>query len=67
MAEGKKVYKIDKEVCISCGTCEDVCPVEGAVYMDEDGKYVIDPKKCEGCATCVDNCPVSCISELEEE
>lgn len=32
--EGEDMYYIDPEVCIDCGACEPVCPVE-AIYQDE--------------------------------
>lgn len=32
--EGEDQYYIDPEVCIDCGACEPVCPVD-AIYQDE--------------------------------
>lgn len=32
--EGEDQYYIDPDVCIDCGACEPVCPVE-AIYQDE--------------------------------
>ena len=39
---------VDKKMCISCGTCIDICPV-GAISWGEDGKAQIDPNKCIKC------------------
>ncbi|QQK78138.1 4Fe-4S binding protein [Salicibibacter cibarius] len=33
--EGKDMFFIDPEVCIECGACEPVCPVE-AIYDEEE-------------------------------
>ena len=33
--EGKDMYYINPDVCIDCGACEAVCPVE-AIYPEED-------------------------------
>ena len=53
-------YKIDKDKCVSCGTCAAVCPVM-AISTDSDGKYVIDKQKCMNCGTCAAACPMSAI------
>ena len=47
--------------CISCGSCEGLCPV-GAISMGE-GKFEIDAAKCVDCGSCAGQCPVGAISE----
>ena len=47
--------------CVSCGTCESVCPVS-AISAGDD-KYEINPDMCVSCGTCADACPVGAISE----
>lgn len=42
--EGKDMFYIDPAICIDCGSCEMVCPVE-AIYMedevpDEEREYI---------------------------
>lgn len=54
-------YHIDKEVCIACGECADVCPV-GAI-AESDGKYAIDADTCLSCGVCEGTCPQEAISE----
>ncbi len=52
--------KIDKETCVGCGACVEVCPVN--VIEMVDGKA--DPVRnedCTSCGACVDACPVSAI------
>jgi len=53
--------KIDKETCIGCGACIDVCPVT-ALSMD-DGKAKCDEGACIDCGACIATCPVEAISE----
>lgn len=55
---------IDQELCIGCGTCEEICPA--AFHVDEElGKaVVIDPDACDfsGCCEAAEeNCPVDAI------
>lgn len=33
--EGKDMFYIDPDICIDCGACEAVCPVE-AIYMEDE-------------------------------
>jgi ferredoxin len=49
--------------CISCGSCQSVCPVEA--ISEGDDKYVIDPKLCTDCGTCAEQCPVEAIKPAE--
>lgn len=51
--------KIDKELCVGCGACVDVCP-QGALYMKDDKVEVNE--KCNLCGACIDACPVKALS-----
>ena len=53
-------YKISDE-CISCGTCEETCPI-GAISEGE-AHYQINPDVCISCGSCESACPVGAISE----
>lgn len=53
-------HKISDE-CISCGSCQTVCPT-GAIH-EGDGKFEIDSDACVDCGTCAAQCPVSAIEE----
>lgn len=51
---------IDKNKCISCGTCVAICPVE-AISFNGEGKAEIDKTKCIKCGACQASCPVEAI------
>jgi ferredoxin len=53
------VATVDKERCVVCGTCADVCPEEAITTSDIT---VIDPQRCNGCGICVDECPNDALS-----
>jgi glutamate synthase (NADPH/NADH) small chain len=64
----------DIELCIGCGTCEDICPTN-AINMVEgenvgEGKLgkrpEIDYGRCCFCAFCVDMCPTGSLSMSRE-
>jgi ferredoxin len=59
---------IDEELCIGCGTCEEICPAVFHLNEDEGKAEVIDPEACEfvGCCEAAEeNCPVEAISLKE--
>ncbi|TDF74740.1 indolepyruvate ferredoxin oxidoreductase subunit alpha [Candidatus Syntrophosphaera thermopropionivorans] len=53
--------KIDKDICIGCAACIDICPT-GSLSMQED-KAVCDEGTCIDCGSCIPVCPVQAISE----
>jgi len=56
---GSKVATIDKEKCIQCGKCEELC------RFNAIEKLSVDPVLCEGCGVCAYICPVEAV-ELKE-
>ena len=55
---------IDKEECIGCGTCVDMCP-EDVLEIDEDEKaYVANKDDCTECKACEVNCEYDAISVI---
>lgn len=52
---------INKEKCVGCGKCTQVCP-GSLIKRDENGKaYIKYPKDCWGCVSCVKECKVDAI------
>ena len=54
---------IISEECISCGSCQEECPVEA--ISEGESIYVIDEELCVDCGACVPVCPVEAISLVE--
>ncbi|MGL4403800.1 MAG: 4Fe-4S binding protein [Fusobacteriaceae bacterium] len=53
--------RIDREKCIGCGICENICLV-GCVSQGEKEKRVIEESACVDCGACQLACPVKCIN-----
>lgn len=54
------MMKIVKEECLSCGSCQAVCPVD-AIKTTDDGGYEIDTAVCLECGACAAQCPAGAI------
>lgn len=48
----RPVYQ--KEKCVFCGVCAEVCPFD-AIQV-KDNKWIWSKRKCFGCGVCVENC-----------
>lgn len=55
---------VDKDKCVSCGTCEDHCPV-GAIRL-VGGVATVDSTKCTQCEACLKACPNAAIVMVME-
>lgn len=49
----------DKNECVDCGTCMDVCPEN---TLDRDNVFFIVREKCTLCGLCAENCPSGALS-----
>ncbi|MBW1851337.1 MAG: 4Fe-4S binding protein [Deltaproteobacteria bacterium] len=58
---------VDKELCIGCGICSEMCP-EDVLEIDEDEEVckVVNPDDCVECKACEVNCEYGAIKCLEE-
>ena len=52
---------VNKDVCVSCQTCVDVCPVQAISMVD--GVAHINKDICVNCGQCKDACPVNAITD----
>ncbi len=54
---------VDKDKCIGCGKCYDVCAKAPLIWkVDENGKYyAYDTKYCHNCKLCAGRCPKDAI------
>jgi heterodisulfide reductase subunit A len=50
----------DKDLCIGCGLCEEICPYEAPKI--EEGKSEIREILCRGCGSCAAECPKRAIT-----
>jgi len=50
----------NKEKCISCATCEKVCPQKAILFSS--GNVFIRKNLCDACGICVKNCPGQALS-----
>lgn len=61
---GMYLLSINKDICIQCRRCIDVCPFE-AIKEHEDGGLYIDQILCQRCKMCYDICLMSSV-EIKE-
>jgi 4Fe-4S ferredoxin len=59
---------IDDDLCVRCGWCQEICPVDAAkVKKPFKGELTIDQDKCTSCGACVDICPCDVLSFPQPE
>ena len=64
--EKKHKPVVDLNLCIACGKCEGVCPVDGkAVHSGNGNKAKYDYSKCIRCYCCQEICPAKAISRQD--
>lgn len=56
------VAKVISDACVAwdwggCTICADVCPVDGAITLDDRGRPHVDELLCDGCGLCETECP----------
>ena len=54
------IRETDRDECIGCGACADICPVDAVAMVD--GRAEVDPNWCIGCGVCAVSCPAGVIS-----
>ena len=59
----------DKENCIFCLKCTEICPMEIIELVDEDSedqRISINTNRCIGCGVCAYNCPEEALSMVKK-
>lgn len=57
--------EVDPDLCIGCGICVEICPMNAISLKDEVSS--IKRKRCIGCGNCVAKCPEEAISLHKRE
>ena len=52
--------RLDRDTCIGCGVCEDVCP-HSVFVLDEGRIRIAERDACMECGACARNCPVAAL------
>ena len=52
--------EVDKEICVGCGECLEICAFKGMEMID--GKANVHQDRCLGCGKCEMTCPNGAIS-----
>lgn len=58
--------RVDRSLCIGCGTCMETCPFK-AINVDGEDKTVVIFEACMGCGLCVDRCKQGAFSLVRDE
>jgi heterodisulfide reductase subunit A-like polyferredoxin len=62
LLNGYKVLTYDRDKCIGCHTCSEICP-QAVWGIDEDRKAkMVNKKACTACVGCITQCPSSAIT-----
>ncbi len=59
--EGTATLQVDRQRCVGCGLCVEVCPHRLFTFTAE-GLEVRDRDLCMECGACAHNCPVQAIT-----
>ncbi len=59
--EGTATLQVDRQRCIGCGLCVEVCP-HRLFSLTAVGLEVSDRNLCMECGACAHNCPVQAIT-----
>ncbi|MDJ0623844.1 MAG: mercury methylation ferredoxin HgcB [Desulfocapsaceae bacterium] len=59
--EGVASITVDRQKCVGCAMCVNVCPHQ-VIQLHDKKANVVDRDGCMECGACATNCPVEAIS-----
>ena len=62
----RRTAVVDQAVCVACGCCVKVCPLQ-AIKIIQGVTAQVNREKCVGCGKCARECPASIIQIREVE
>ena len=62
----RRTAVVDQAVCVACGCCVKVCPLQ-AIKIVRGVTAQVNREKCVGCGKCARECPASVIKIREVE
>ena len=62
----RRTAVVDQAVCVACGCCVKVCPLQ-AIKIIRGVTAQVNREKCVGCGKCARECPASVIQIREVE
>jgi ferredoxin len=65
LASSGYICEVDQDLCIGCGTCEEICQFR-AISMP-DGYSQVDYDNCMGCGVCVEHCSEGALLLVRDE
>ncbi len=65
LASSGFVCAVDRDLCIGCGTCEEICQFSAITISA--GFSVISYEQCMGCGVCVEHCAQGALTLMRDE
>lgn len=56
MTQTEVKISVDYGLCVDCGGCISLCPVD-ALYFNDEWRLEYNEEKCNKCSLCLDACP----------